>query len=91
MDDKIIICRCEDITVGEIKKLVNMGIDTIEELKRVTRCGMGSCQGRTCQGLLQSTLSKLTGKPPEEIKPHRFRPPSKPVFLGVFGGENDEE
>lgn len=89
MDDKIIICRCEDITVGDVKRLVNMGIDTTEEIKRVTRCGMGSCQGRTCQGILQSTLSKVTGKPIEEIKQHQFRPPSKPVFLGLFGGVKD--
>lgn len=91
MDDKIIICRCEDITVGDVKRLVNMGIDTTEEIKRVTRCGMGSCQGRTCQGILQSTLSKLTGKPIEEIKHHKFRPPSKPVFLGLFGGDENDK
>lgn len=91
MDDKIIICRCEDITVGEVKRLASMGIDTIEELKRITRCGMGSCQGRTCQGLLQNTLREITGKPVSDIKPHKFRPPSKPVPLGIFGGESNEE
>lgn len=89
MDEKVIICRCEDVTVGDVKKLVEMGIDTIEEIKRITRCGMGSCQGRTCQGILQSTLSRMTGRPIEEIKQHKYRPPSKPVFLGIFGGEDD--
>lgn len=91
MDENIIICRCEDVTVGEIKKLLKMGIETPEEIKRITRCGMGSCQGRTCQGILQNLLSKETSKGIEEIKQHKLRPPCKPVFLGVFGGFKNEE
>jgi NAD(P)H-nitrite reductase large subunit len=91
MDENIIICRCEDVTAGDVYKLIAMGIDTPEEIKRITRCGMGTCQGLTCQGILQNLLKEKTGKSLENLKIHKFRPPSKPVFLGVFGGYKNEK
>ncbi|HEY3425240.1 MAG TPA: (2Fe-2S)-binding protein, partial [Negativicutes bacterium] len=47
MSDATIICRCEDLTVDEIRTLIANGSHTIEEIKRSCRCGMGPCQGRT--------------------------------------------
>ncbi|MCK5596510.1 MAG: (2Fe-2S)-binding protein, partial [Candidatus Eisenbacteria sp.] len=48
MNRDVIICRCEDVTYGEIVDVIDEGLTTTEEIKRVLRCGMGPCQGRTC-------------------------------------------
>ena len=52
--DEIIICRCEDVTLSEVRELIQQGYTTLEEIKRVARCGMGPCQGKTCGPLIAS-------------------------------------
>ena len=47
MEDHVIICRCEEITYGEIKQAIRDGATTLDGIKRVTRAGKGLCQGRT--------------------------------------------
>ncbi|MBQ2577351.1 MAG: (2Fe-2S)-binding protein, partial [Lachnospiraceae bacterium] len=47
-DDDLLVCRCEEVTKGEIRKALHQGITTVEELRRFLRCGMGLCQGQTC-------------------------------------------
>ncbi len=42
-DDDTVICRCEDVTLGQMRPF-----DNWREAKLQTRCGMGACQGRTC-------------------------------------------
>ena len=81
---KILVCRCEDITLAEIKKVIADGYRTIDEIKRVTRAGMGPCQGRTCRLLIAQELSRHYGIPMEEVLMPTFRPPVKPVKLGSF-------
>jgi len=41
--DDILLCRCEDVTVGNARKH-----DSWKSAKLHTRCGMGPCQGRVC-------------------------------------------
>jgi NAD(P)H-nitrite reductase large subunit len=84
MDDDILICRCEDITLAEIRKVIESGFKTIDEIKRVTRAGMGPCQGRTCRLMIAQELSRYYNIPMEEILMPTFRPPVKPVKLGSF-------
>jgi len=84
MDDSILICRCEDITMGEVRKVIADGFRTIDEIKRVTRAGMGPCQGRTCRLLIAQELSRHYGVSMEEVLMPTFRPPLKPVKLGLF-------
>jgi len=90
LTDKTIICRCEDVTREEIQKLIAEGAHTLDEIKRLKRCGMGPCQGRTCQPLIARELAAATGQKLEEIKPPTFRPPVVPLKLGVLaeGGKN---
>ena len=45
-DDSTVICRCENITVGDLRKVVKEGVRELNEVKIVTRSGMGPCQGR---------------------------------------------
>lgn len=89
-EDRVVICRCEDVTLQEIRRLIGEGVHTLDEIKRLTRAGMGLCQGRTCRHLILQEVSRLTGVPVEELSLPTFRPPTRPVKLGVIvraGGE----
>ena len=54
-DDDRIICRCEEVTKGEIRRAVHDGMFTITEIRRYLRCGMGLCQGQTCAKLVKGS------------------------------------
>jgi len=79
-----IVCRCEDITLADVRKAIADGYLTIDEIKRVTRAGMGPCQGRTCRTLIAQELSRHCKIPMEEVLMSTFRPLIKPVKLGSF-------
>jgi len=83
-DQNTIVCRCEDISLGYIRKCIEAGYKTIDEIKRVTRAGMGPCQGRTCRLIIAGELSRYYKIPMEEVLMPTFRPPVKPVKLGSF-------
>lgn len=89
--DNTIVCRCEEITLGEIREYIRKGYTTLDEIKRISRAGMGPCQGKTCRQIVMQELSKSVGTGAEELKPTTFRPITKPVKLGFFtGGDCDE-
>lgn len=60
-----IICRCEQITEGEILEAIKRGAVTIDGVKRRTGSGMGLCQGSYCSariaGLLADRMSVKDG------------------------------
>jgi len=82
MSDNSIVCRCSDLTKEDIRKLIEKGYTTFDEIKRISRAGMGPCQGRTCMPLILREISILTGKPIEQIAPGTYRPPVKAMTLG---------
>jgi len=82
----IYICRCEEITLGEIQQWIDRGYDTFNELKRVLRVGMGPCQARGCEELILKEISKKTGKPISEIEAGRVRQPVKPIPIRILAG-----
>jgi bacterioferritin-associated ferredoxin len=83
-DDDVILCRCEEITKGEIKDAIRNGMRTLNGIKRVTRAGMGLCQGQTCQRLISQILVSELGLPPAEVEPSTSRAPVRPIRLSVF-------
>jgi len=89
--DDIVICRCEDVTHGEIAGAVDSGLRSVEEIKRVLRCGMGPCQGRTCSRLIARIIAERTGSPVSEISFPTVRPPSRPVEIGTLAGKRHEK
>jgi len=78
--DKI-ICRCEDITEAEILAAIEQGAQTADEVKRLTRAGMGHCQGRTCRRLVNQALSRKLGQNPDEQRTVTQRSPLQPLSL----------
>lgn len=83
-DDGLVICRCEEITKGEIKAAIRNGMRSLNGIKRVTRAGMGLCQGQTCQRLVSQILALELGKPMGQLNPTTARAPVRPIKLSVF-------
>lgn len=79
-----VVCRCEDITMGDIKKGIAKGYNTPKALKSYARLSMGNCQGRTCGPVVYDTLSLLTGNHPQTAGPFLSRPPLKPVSIAAL-------
>lgn len=84
------ICRCEEVTAGEVRRAVRMGARSVKALKGWTRVGMGPCQGRMCASLLAHLVARETGRPPQEVAGFTPRPPIKPVPLEALAGLLDE-
>jgi NAD(P)H-nitrite reductase large subunit len=78
-EDNKIICRCEEITLGEIKKAIKEGAHDTDSIKRMTRAGMGLCQNKTCYNLVAQIISRETGKKLDNISPFMVRPPVRPI------------
>lgn len=89
-EDKIIICRCEEITLGEIKQAIKEGARDVTGIKRRTRAGMGLCQGRTCERLIQQILKKELVDIKKPLESGKDRPPVRPINFGTLGGNTDE-
>lgn len=80
-DDDLIICRCEEITKGEIRRAVHEGFYTMIEIKRYLRQGMGLCQGQTCNRLVRPIIAKELGVPVSELEIPRPRTPARPIEM----------
>ena len=57
-DDDMLICRCEEITKGEIRRAVHDGMWTLTEIRRYIRTVMGLCQGQTCAKLVKGIFAR---------------------------------
>ena len=85
-----ILCRCSDVTQARVRELIAQGYTTFDEIKRLTRAGMGPCQGKTCQQLILRELSAATGKSIAELKCQTVRPPAVGVPLQLIAKEAKE-
>jgi NADPH-dependent 2,4-dienoyl-CoA reductase/sulfur reductase-like enzyme len=81
-EDEVIACRCEEVSVGQIRRATRHGIQYPNQLKAFTRCGMGSCQGRICGPVVSAIAADVLGKPIVEIGTWGPRAPVKPVTVG---------
>ena len=64
-----IVCRCEQISEGEIRDAVTrtLGAKSMDGIKRRVRAGMGRCQAGFCTPGVMEILARKLGLPPEEI------------------------
>lgn len=81
--DETIACRCEAVTVGEIRAAVHapLGPREVNRVKAITRCGMGRCQGRFCGPALQEIVAGACSAPIAEVGRLRVQAPVKPIPL----------
>ncbi|HEY3315344.1 MAG TPA: (2Fe-2S)-binding protein [Bacillota bacterium] len=87
MRDDVLVCRCEEVTAGEVRSAIRAGAHTLAAIKKRTRAGMGLCGGRTCARLLARLLAEETGRSMAEIAPPPARPPVRPVPAAVLAEE----
>ncbi len=81
LDDDTVVCRCENLTVGDLRKAVSEGGRELNEIKVMTRSGMGPCQGRMCGPALAEVLAAELDRSPAAAGRLNIRPPVKPVPL----------
>ena len=84
MAKKIVLCRCEDVTLSDLEHCVDRGYLDIEEVKRYTGFGTGPCQGKECLAAVASQLALLTNQPAAAIPPFTSRPPLTPTPLRLL-------
>jgi len=85
-EDDTIVCRCEEVTAGQIRRAVRLGAPGPNQLKAFTRCGMGPCQGRVCGPIVSVVIAEARGLPVAEVGTYRPRAPYKPVTVGALAG-----
>ncbi len=83
--DEAIVCRCERVTAGEIRAAIKDGLRDINQLKALTRAGMGSCGSKTCRPLIWR-LFKEEGVDLGEVTDRTDRPLFIEVPMGVLAG-----
>jgi NADPH-dependent 2,4-dienoyl-CoA reductase/sulfur reductase-like enzyme len=88
--DDVIVCRCEEITAGTIRKVTRGGVADPNAVKAATRCGMGPCQGRQCGYSVQAILAEAHGVPIGDVSFFNIRPPLKPVTLGEIASLEED-
>ncbi len=90
MKGKILVCRCEDVTLKDVEHSLARGYADIEEVKRYTGFGTGPCQGKECLGVVAAIIAERTGQPPAAIRAFTSRPPLVATPLAAFAGLPEE-
>lgn len=94
--DETVICRCEEVPLGQIRAAVVDGVRSLTELKGLTRVGMGNCQGRICGEVAARLLTRETGgdaadpRQVEAMGQFSVRPPIHPLPLSVLAASAPE-
>ena len=82
LDDETIVCRCEEVTAGEIRSVAARGCMGPNQAKAFTRCGMGPCMGRKCAATVSQLMAQVHDMSVGDIGHYRIRPPIRPITVG---------
>jgi len=80
-DDATLVCRCEEVTAGQIREAVAQGARHPAQVKGQTRSGMGPCQGRMCGATIAEIIAESSSLDIAQIGSLRVRPPLKPLTI----------
>jgi sarcosine oxidase subunit alpha len=84
--DRAILCPCEDVRVGDVRKAISDGFDNVESLKRRTGAGTGPCQGKLCH----RELARCLVEQGIEVRLPTIRPLLRPTPLYSFLAHRSE-
>jgi hypothetical protein len=91
-------CRCEEILLEEIVAAFAAGAQSVDDVKRRTRAGMGACQGIFCVPLIAAMAAQATSLPIDRVAGMARRPPVRPLALealatlnGLVSGEDESQ
>lgn len=82
LPEQTTICRCEEVSLGDIRAANRQGAFSCNQLKAYTRCGMGPCQGRQCGTTVSWLSAQQQQAPMDNYGYYHIRPPVKPITLG---------
>ncbi len=101
----VMLCQCETVSRAELldlappkylgsglrlpKSPVTAGAIDQDLVKRMTRVGMGHCQGKRCRDEAALLLSIAHGVDLARIKPASYRFPVRPIDLALISAEDD--
>lgn len=80
-EDNTIVCRCEEVTAGAIRAAAAEGHLDCNQVKFLTRCGMGLCQGRQCSLAVAHIIAQASGKDIKDVGDYRARSPGTVLSL----------
>jgi NADPH-dependent 2,4-dienoyl-CoA reductase/sulfur reductase-like enzyme len=86
-----LLCRCESVSREAIEAAVDDDVEHVGAIKRATRAGMGSCQGRYCGTILAGVSSRRSGGAIGEFSLFSPTAPIKPTRIGSLAGERDAQ
>jgi D-hydroxyproline dehydrogenase subunit alpha len=72
-------CRCEEILLDEIVAAIAAGAQSVDDIKRRTRAGMGACQGIFCVPVIAAMAAQATGVPIDRLTGMTMRLPVRPL------------
>ena len=84
LKDDTTICRCEEVTAGEIAGCIEDGCSSLKAVKDWTRAGMGLCQGRMCRNMVSEIIAAQRMTELSSIPFPQIRPPIKPVPISAL-------
>ena len=85
-EHRIILCRCEDVSLQEFRQAYREGFSEMESLKRYTGLGTGFCQGKGCLSEACREVADLRELDPGEIRLTNIRPPAEPLTFAQLAG-----
>jgi glycine/D-amino acid oxidase-like deaminating enzyme len=88
--DSVVICRCETVTTGSLRAVLAAYGADCGTAKRLTRIGMGRCQGRNCAGVLTRLVAEAGGAKPQPAAFFAPRPPARLVPIAALAMEQAE-
>ena len=80
-NDQTIVCRCEEVTAGQLREALALGALGPNQLKSQTRCGMGPCQARMCGLTVAEIIAEYRNEDVDKVGYPRIRPPIKPITV----------
>ncbi len=85
-----ILCRCENLTQGEIAAEIEAGAGSANAVKCATRAGMGACGGKYCMDAVTRLIAQKSGLGLAEIPLPTARPPLRPLPLSALAADSDD-
>ena len=82
----VVVCRCEEVSVAEIDRVIAHGCPGPNQAKAFTRCGMGPCLGRMCATAVSEIFAERRRTSVGAVGHYRIRPPIKPLSVGELAG-----
>ncbi|HLI61214.1 MAG TPA: FAD/NAD(P)-binding oxidoreductase [Solirubrobacteraceae bacterium] len=84
------ICRCEEVTIGEVREAIALGARDARTVKLLARPGMGWCQGRICGSAVAALTAAAHGRAvhADDLRDLARRPLAHPVPLGALASSH---